>query len=346
MRNKMKFFTPMAVALVLALLSLVACTSNEEPTYTPALAETPVTPDAPSPTDPTPDAGDANDSAPTDIPEDATAATRTIITPQGDSIVLPAEIQSIVTLGPSVAEILVELGFAAYITATDSFSAGIPGLGADVPRSFGIMDPDPEYLLNLMPDVVFIAGASRDPLAPLEAAGIPVIYIATANTIGDIYNDIRFIANIMDVGQAGADLVAHMEYTIDTIRELTPGGEGPTVYFEVSPAPWMFSFGNGTFLNEMLEILNAQNIFAGEEGWIPVTDEAVILANPDIILTSTDFLEDPIQEILDRPGFDAVNAVVYGRVHQVDADASSRPSQNILDALWEMAVFIHPDIFS
>ena len=33
------------------------------------------------------------------------------------------------------------------------------------------------------------------------------------------------------------------------------------VYFEIGPAPNLYSFGNSTFLNEMIELIGAENIF-------------------------------------------------------------------------------------
>jgi iron complex transport system substrate-binding protein len=107
----------------------------------------------------------------------------------------------------------------------------------------------------------------------------------------------------------------------------------------------MFSSGTGTFLHEMIELAGAENIFADQISWIAVTDEMLLQANPDVILTSTDFLDDPIAEIMGRPGFHAITAVQTGNVHRIDTASSSRPSPNLTRALREIAQAIFPEYF-
>ena len=107
----------------------------------------------------------------------------------------------------------------------------------------------------------------------------------------------------------------------------------------------MFSFGKGTFLNEMLEIAGAENVFASEDGWLSVTDEIIFAMDPDAILTNVGYLDDPIAEITSRPGWETLDAVSGGRIYQISANPSSRPSHNIVIALQEMAAAIYPEYF-
>jgi len=276
---------------------------------------------------------------------------REMVDREGYTITVPAEINTIITIGPSTTEIIVGLGFADKIISADRFSADIAGLPADVISDFGIMDLDAEYLVNLMPDVVFITGMARgggtdDPIAPVSAAGITVIYMPNSTNIAGIIEDIRFIADVMGATEAGERVISVMQAEIDAIATIAANiATTRTVYFEISPAPWMFSFGTGTFLNEMLELLGATNIFANEYSWIGVSDEILLELNPDVILTSTDFLPDPIGEILERPGFDVITAVQNSDVFVIDTASSSRPTHNITKALRQMAEAIFPEYF-
>ena len=299
-------------------------------------------------TEPTPQAA----TEPVAEPETVTETTREIIDREGYTIPLPPSIDTIVTIGPSITEIIVDLGFASHIIATDSFSGDVAGLSDGAARDFGIMDFDAEYIVNLMPDMVFMAGVSRaaggsELAAPIAAAGITVVYVPTSESIAAIMEDIRFIAQVMDAEEAGNQLVSTMQAEIDAIANIAANITTPrTVYFEISPAPWMFSFGQGTFLHEMIALVGATNIFAAEEGWLPVSEEILLAINPDIILTSTDFLPDPIAEIMERPGFDALSAVQNGNIHTIDTNASNRPSHNITQALQEIAAAVFPEYFS
>jgi len=98
-------------------------------------------------------------------------------------------------------------------------------------------------------------------------------------------------------------------------------------------------------LNELIELAGAKNIFAQQQGWIPVDAEVVIYANPDVIITSTNFLDDPIAEILERPGFDAIEAVQNGNVFPIDTATSNRPTHNITRALRYIAIAVYPEYF-
>lgn len=271
---------------------------------------------------------------------------------EGYATTLPKEINTIVTLGPSNAEILVALGFGEKIIATDRFSADVEGLNPNAPRAFGIMDFDVEYMINLMPDIIFVTGMIRasgedDPLAFVSATGITVIYIDTSESIEAIMEDVRFIASVMEAEEAGEYVISNMQAKIDEIRQIAETiTEVRTVYFEISPAPWMWSTGAGSFLHEMIELVGAINIFEDHDGgFFSVSEEILIEANPDVILTSTNFLDNPISEIMERPGFDAITAVQNGAVFPIDTAASNRPSPNIVIALRQIAEAVFPEYF-
>ena len=124
-------------------------------------------------------------------------------------------------------------------------------------------------------------------------------------------------------------------------------GEKKTVLFEISPVPYLYSFGTGVYLNEMIELIGAENVLADQEGWISVTEESAVAANPDVILTSDKFSnEDPVAEILGREGWQNVTAVAEGQAYYIDNAASSLPNHHIVDALIEMAKAVYPDEYA
>ena len=270
---------------------------------------------------------------------------------EGFAIVLPEKINTIVSIGPSNTEILVALGFGSRIAAVDIYSADVAGLSPNTSARLDILALDAEYIMNLMPDIIIITGMARggredNPLALVSAVGITVIYMPTSVSIAAIMEDIRFIAAVMDAREAGEGLISTMQSEINRISQTAATiSEKRKVYFEISAAPWMYSFGTGTFLNEMIELTGAVNVFKDQNGWISVSDEALLAANPDVILTSVDYLDDPINEILQRPGFDAITAVRNGNVRRIDTASSNRPSHNIIRALNEIARAVYPEYY-
>jgi len=270
---------------------------------------------------------------------------------EGTPITLPDAIERIASFGASNTEILCALGAADKLIAIDAYSENVAGIpeGLDI---FDMLAPDAERIMQLQPDVIFVTvmtrqGGEYDPYKPVKDAGICVIYMPTSNAIEDIKGDILYVASVLGADEAGAALVSWMDENIAAIKAI---GETVTdkkgVYFEISAAPFMYSFGSGVFLNEMIELIGAYNVLGERDSWISVTDEAALAANPDVILTSVNYIDDPVGEIKGRPSWDAVAAVKNDRVYYIDADASNRPSQNIIKALWDMAVAVYPELYT
>ncbi|MDR1703156.1 MAG: ABC transporter substrate-binding protein [Clostridiales bacterium] len=267
---------------------------------------------------------------------------------EGNPITLPDTIERIISIGPSNTEILSALGFAGMIVAADNLSAGIEGLDPEIPM-YDMMAPDVEQIIALEPDIIIASSISKaggeGPFKVVSEAGICVVYIPSSESIDGIKEDIRFIGQVVGAEVAADEVIAGMENDIEAIKAAAPVEDAKTVYFEISAAPYMYSFGNGVFLDEMLEIIGAENLFAEQEGWMSVADEQVLDLNPDVILTSVNYIEDPIGEIMSRPGWGTLTAVQNNDVYYIDADASNRPSQNIIKALKEIAEAVYPDIF-
>ncbi|MDR1589686.1 MAG: ABC transporter substrate-binding protein [Oscillospiraceae bacterium] len=266
---------------------------------------------------------------------------------EGNPITLPEVIERVMIFGPSNCELLVDLGFGDAIVAADTYSGAIAGLAPDLPL-FDMAAPDVESIVALDPDVIFVTGmvqaGGEDPYKPLRDSGICVIYVPSSSSIESIKEDIRFVAAVMGAQEGGAALITKMETEIAAIKAVGDTiTEKKTVYFELSAAPYMYSFGSGVFLNEMIEIVGAVNVLADQESWLSVADEAVLGANPDVILTSVNYIDDPIGEIKSRPGWQTISAVAAGDVYYIDADASNRPNHNIVKALREIALAVYPD---
>ena len=76
-----------------------------------------------------------------------------------------------------------------------------------------------------------------------------------------------------------------------------------------------------------------------------MSEEAALSLNPDVILTSTDYIEDPIGEILGREGWENVTAVANKAVYPISSQTSNQPNQHIVEALIDMAKAVYPEAF-
>ena len=270
---------------------------------------------------------------------------------EGNDVTMPNKIERIISTAPSNTEILVELGLADKLVAIDTYSSDVEGISDDVEK-IDFLNPDAEAIIGLEPDLIIASGhnksgSSDDPFKLVKEAGISVVYIPSSESIQGIYDDINFIADITNTKEKGQEIVDNMKSQIDEISQKAKNiKDKKKVYFEIAPAPNLYSFGNSTFLNEMIELIGAENIFKDENGWVAPSAESVIDKNPDIILTNVNYIDNPIQEIKDREGFENINAVKNNQIYQIDKNSSSRPSQHIIKALNEMAKAIYPDVYN
>ncbi|GAA0127203.1 ABC transporter substrate-binding protein [Clostridium sp. CTA-19] len=266
---------------------------------------------------------------------------------EGNEFTAPEKLEKIISTAPSNTEILVGLGLGDKLVAVDTYSSDVEGIKKDITK-IDFRNPDAEAIIALQPDIVIASGHNKegneDPFKVIKESGIPVVYLPSSDSVDGVYEDINFLAELTGTKEEGKKIVDDMKSEIDKIKKV---GESITdkkkVYFEIGSASGLYSFGNNTFLNEMIQIVGGENIFVNENSWIAPSEENVISANPDVILTNEEYIPNAVEGILKRPGWENVNAVKNKQVYLINQNASSRGSQNIVKALKEMAKAIYPD---
>lgn len=275
---------------------------------------------------------------------------RTIVDREGNLIEVKSGIQTIVSAAPSISEILSGLGLANKIIAADIYSADVDGVDPSV-CTLDFYNLNIEELTALDPDLIIVSGMSvsgaDDPYAALKEAGVDVIYIPTSNSIAGVKLDIEFLANYFLAEQQGSELIADITDAVNDISEKAAGiTEKKSVYFEIGAAPYLYTCGSNTFINEMITLAGAENIYGSEEGWISNSEESVIAADPDVIITNVQYDGYDFNEIKSRAGWENISAVKNGAVYSVGANETSRPSQHIIEGMYQVAEAIYPEIFS
>ena len=240
---------------------------------------------------------------------------------EGTEVNIPTKIEKIISTAPSNTEVLMALGLGDKLVAIDKYSTDIEGINTELPQ-IDFLNPDAETIIGLEPDIVIASGHNKtgsveDPFKAISEAGIPVVYIPSSDSIDGIYKDIEFIADVVNERSKGKEIVDDMKAQVEEIKAIGDTiTDKKSVYFEISPAPYLSSFGKSTFL---------------------------IDANPDVIITNAGYMENPTEEIKSRDAWENINAIKNNEVYLVDQNASSRPSQNVIKALEQMAKAVYPE---
>ncbi|MBO4864784.1 MAG: ABC transporter substrate-binding protein [Eubacterium sp.] len=292
----------------------------------------------------------SEDTEPTIDPGDGEATTDR----SGNNIVIPANVERIVSMAPSTTRFLIDIGLADKIVAIDTNSyAYASSLAEDVPQ-FDMMAPDNEAIVSLNPDIIFTSGMSsfggEDAFQSARDAGICVADIPTSTSFVDIKDDLEFIAHCVHAEDAATDIVKQYKTEIDNISATGALiSSRKTILFMISlpteDYPSIYTFGTGTYLDEMITTIGAENVIQGQEGWVSISEEEAIAMNPDVIVTNVNYVDDVVNVIKSAQGWENVTAIKNGEVYYIDADASNQPNQHVVDAMIEMATQVYPEIF-
>jgi iron complex transport system substrate-binding protein len=246
---------------------------------------------------------------------------------------------------PSNTEILFALDCGDKLIAVSDY-CNYPQETSDIPKLPSGEQLSIESIISLSPDVAIIGNmaAMADQVNQLEQAGVKVI-ITEANNLTDTYGIIEMLGTVMGKEKEAENIVKDMKNGFEKIKKEVENKDSQKVYVEVSPLEYgLWSCGENTFIQELINIVGAKNIFDDIEGWAAVSEEQVIARNPDVILTTSSPLtgiEDPVGEILSRENWSQIEAVKNSKVVMLDSDMISRPGPRLLDAANELVKAIY-----
>ena len=248
--------------------------------------------------------------------------------------------ESIIVMLPSDVEILYALGAQDKIAAIGEYC----NFPAEVSEKITVGTGDNtsvEQLVALKPDLIVMGKMAQlaEQTESIKAAGIPV-YISDAQTIEETYGVIRALGALSGKKAESEQLVQDMKDGFAALEEKTAELEKKTAYVEISPLAFgLYTCGKGTFIDELLSAAGVLNVFGDQEGWAHLSEEQILAANPDVILTTSSEeygLGVPTEEICSRPGWDVLSAVQNGAVVKIDNDACTRPGPRLVLAAEEM----------
>ena len=250
---------------------------------------------------------------------------------------VPDHPSRIVSLAPSVTEILFALGAGDRVVGVTDFCEH-PEQAARLPRIGGLINPDLERILGLRPDLAIasMAGNYLDDTERLSGLGVPVYAIDTPD-IERILAAFEKIGAVLGDPERSRDIVAGLRGRIERIRSATAAGTRPVVLFVIEPDP-LIAPGRKTFIGEALEIAGGVPAAPGSgstAAWAQYDLEQVIAMRPEVILTTKAHAA-WAERLPSMSDWRALPAVANGRIHVV-SDAIQNPGPRLIDGIEEVA---------
>lgn len=263
----------------------------------------------------------------------------------------------IVSCAPSITEILAALNLTELIVGVDEFSDYPPEIvelreRGEIENIGKIMPLNIEKVQELHPDLVIIdAGLQGGAIPKLEELGLTMIAL-NAQTVDDVYKEIKLIGIAADREKEAEILIEAMERKINAIQYMLSTVKAKKSVAYIGWLEPIWTAGNSTFLNDLIRLAGGYNAFIDSNGWITVSPESFIERNPEIIIMGTTMLnmnpEEALEKLKNIPGIRDVEAVKNNKVYLLYGQAENiflRPGPRVAEAVELLAKILYPEIF-
>ncbi len=201
-----------------------------------------------------------------------------------------ADSSRIVSIGGAVTEILYALGHDKEIVGVDTTSLYPPQAMKQKANVGYLRQLSAEGVLGLRPSLVIaIAGAGpKETMNVLEAAKVPMVIVPDSFSEQGIVEKINVIAQVTGATDRAKCLTALVHDDLAALAALRAGigDKKKRVLFVLSLINGRaMASGTGTAADGIIKLAGATNVIGDYEGYKQLTDEAVIAAKPDVILS-------------------------------------------------------------
>jgi iron complex transport system substrate-binding protein len=272
----------------------------------------------------------------------------TITDDDGVSVTIEEEPERIVTFAPSATEIVFALGLGDRVVGVSGPFDDHPAEAADIQEiggagDFGV-DPNIEQVVALEPDLFVTIKGGDQWKERLRELGIPVVTL-DATDLDDLLLDIEAFGRITGASTEAAALVEGLRESAEEIEATIAAVEPVTCFYETYYPP-LYTIGPDTFIYDLLERAGCAPVTSSADQQYPEWSvEDLVAQSPDVYLVSSESGASP-RAVARRAGFEAVGAVVAGRVVPLDADLVERPGPRIVQGLRLIAQALHPEAFA
>jgi len=237
----------------------------------------------------------------------------------GRSLRLPFAPRRIVSLVPSITELICELGAARRLVGATTFCTEPSAVVDTMPRVGGTKNPDCAQIAALQPDIVFVDSDEnrKHDFDRLAGEGL-TIFVASPRTVAAAAETITRIGTALGVGAVATTVSSEL-------RQVLSGpprrARRVRVFCPIWRNPWM-SFNARTYAADLLHQCGADNLCDDAAERYPRVDlTSIAAARPEVVLLPDEPYIFGVQHIEQMTELRHTPAWSDRRIHVVDGKA-------------------------
>jgi iron complex transport system substrate-binding protein len=264
----------------------------------------------------------------------------------GRMVSLPDDPKRVVSLAPSITEIIYGLGQEHRLAGVTRFS-DFPPEAAKLPKVGSFVRLDLERIVALKPDLCLSTkdGNPRAVVERLESFQIPV-YVVNPRDLDSVMETVVEIGALLNAGKKAKTLVQHMRSRIQQVKCLVAKASNkPRVFYQVGIFP-IVSAGSDTFIHELILLAGGKNLAAGLTAYPRFSREQVLALSPEVFIITSMARGEVFERVKKEwSRWTGIPAVRNQRIFLVDSSLFDRPTPRLLDGLELLVRLIHPELF-
>ncbi|PND33050.1 hemin ABC transporter substrate-binding protein [Achromobacter sp. HZ01] len=193
--------------------------------------------------------------------------------------------ERVVTLGGSVTEIVYGLGQEGRLVG-DDLSSLYPEAATRLPHVGYYRAVPVEGVLALEPDLVLASEQAGPPeaLRRLAEVGVRVVTVPDRPSVDSLQARIRNVAAALDAAPQGERMVERVARELERAEAVPASRARAILLFKLGGV--LRGAGNGTAANKVMTMAGLVNVLHDQQGYKPISAEAVSALAPDVIVVT------------------------------------------------------------
>jgi iron complex transport system substrate-binding protein len=259
------------------------------------------------------------------------------------AVTLPAPPQRIVTIFASNTEMIAALGLADRIVGIEAYTRYPPEI-VGKPLVGGRLGFSVDAVAGQRPDLVVVTPArqaANQLVDPMQRLGVPII-VLLQRSVSEIFANIRLLGRAAGVPERGEEVAGRLEARLaGTKQRIRDRGRPRAVMITGRLGNGLLLIArSGTYTGDAIELAGGRFAFDGRGAIAQVSPEAILAADPDVLLYAGSVADR--DELIKRPGWSEMRAVVTKRAYTVSRAELLIPGPRTIDGIEHLAALLHP----